>query len=344
MILRDYLYVDVDKVRAFLAQIDGGVFEESRETKKSNKNTGAGVKGIGLHERAWGTEESLSKSLGDALFPTLEESLEVHGIISDISNDLRDRNYWTSDGLRNCLPPGSIVRLSARGALFDARYVASTLAAFVASYEALRDMGLIPERALRPEVIRQHSKRNSAGGSLKKKPQSDSDPRRSNLELERMIVDFAPHVSEGDGATITPEYLRAIIKISRGMFTPGLHLNLMPTDDDNLTVSVRLKEGQAYLDSDAEMLFARYGVGVQEWTVVGVIGYYAEEHYVPMSSTTNLLRGLNQVHRAKTASYLNSYMGAIGSYGFVDMAQYPGFTIIPLAVYRSIAGPGTGTI
>lgn len=76
MILREFLYVDTDKVRALLAQLDDGIAEESLETERKEKRTTIGPRSAAQHLQGTGSESYTNKSLGDALFPTLEESLE----------------------------------------------------------------------------------------------------------------------------------------------------------------------------------------------------------------------------------------------------------------------------
>jgi hypothetical protein len=140
MVLREFLYVDTEKVRSMLAQIEGGIAEEARETERRDKRTEAGVKGVGLHQQSWGSEEYVSKSFGDLIFPTLEEALTVDGLLTDISEDVASEETWTSGRLATEHPAGSIVRVSAPGALFDARYVATVLAGFSAAWTGLMDL------------------------------------------------------------------------------------------------------------------------------------------------------------------------------------------------------------
>ena len=45
-ILRDYLYVDVDKVKSIAGQIETGVPEESRLTRKDDRRSTIGWKGV----------------------------------------------------------------------------------------------------------------------------------------------------------------------------------------------------------------------------------------------------------------------------------------------------------
>jgi hypothetical protein len=117
---------------------------------------------------------------------------------------------------------------------------------------------------------------------------------------------------------------------------PGLHLNLTPTDDERLGIGVRLQEGQQFLDSDVEIIFSRYGAGMQEWTVVGTIGYFADAADRIPPQNDGITDAEGNVVRGKTANYINSYLSFLGALGFADRLPYPGFSIVPLAVYRCI--------
>jgi hypothetical protein len=182
MVLREFLYVDTEKVRSMLAQMEGGIAEEARETERHDKKTEAGVKGVGLHQQSWGTEEYISKSFGDVIFPTLEEALTTDGLLSDISEDVASEEAWTSGRLADEHPAGSIVRISAPGALFDARYVASVFAGFSAAWTGLIDLGL-EEQPSRPV-------------SGKKPPRPQKQEALGVPNLEDVIHDFP---SDGRG-------------------------------------------------------------------------------------------------------------------------------------------------
>ena len=152
--LREFLYVDTEKVRSMLAELEGGIEEEIRKTERHDKRTEGGVRGIGLHQQSWGNEEYVNKSLGDAIFPALEDILAAEGLLVDISEQAKDVDVWNSGDLPNEHPPGSIVRVTAPGALFDARYVATVLGGFAASYTGLVDMGAMGSRPPEPPPTR----------------------------------------------------------------------------------------------------------------------------------------------------------------------------------------------
>ncbi|MFB4299714.1 hypothetical protein [Actinomadura sp. NTSP31] len=128
MFLREFLYVDTEKVRSTLAQIEGGIEEEERNTTKKEKRSEGGVRGFVGHYQNWGDERYVNKSLGDALFPVLEETLEAHGLLTDVSDRLADSTSWGSEEFRETFPPGSLVRITSPGSLFDSRFIASAMA------------------------------------------------------------------------------------------------------------------------------------------------------------------------------------------------------------------------
>ncbi|GGU59030.1 hypothetical protein FHX79_111598 [Streptomyces cavourensis] len=317
MILREFLYVDTDKVRAMLAQLDGGIAEESRETERKEKRTTLGPRVAGQYFQGAGSETYTNKSLGDALFPMLEEALESESLLRDVSDEVSNPQQWSSGDLKRGLTPGSLVRITALGSLFDTRYAASAFSAFGSVVMGLNDLGYMP--TVKP-AIQSKPKQGQHGRTPKQKPTDGP------AALEDSIPDF-PDIGGADGKT-----LRAFVRVSKGVFAPGLHVNLTPVE--GVLINSRLQEGRQYLDSESDILFARYGTERQEWTVVGSIGSYGtEETSLPSMEFHN---ADGTVNRAKFADSMNAQMRNLGRLGFIDLPQQPGFSLIPFAVYRSI--------
>ncbi|MFF6803533.1 hypothetical protein [Streptomyces sp. NPDC012616] len=323
MILREFLYVDTDKVRAMLAQLDGGIAEESRETERKEKRTTVGPRVAGQFFQGAGSETYTNKSLGDAIFPMLEEALESEQLLRDISEQASDPQEWTSGELKKRLPLGSLVRVTTMGSLFDTRYAAAAFAAFGSVIAGLEGIGALPSAGAPPKPGKGKQSRQQSNASRPRVPAGFQ-------ALEDAIPDF-PDIGGADGAA-----LRSFVRISKGVFAPGLHINLVPAD--GVLINSRLQEGRQYLDSEADILFARYGTEPQEWTIVGSIGSYGtEETRLPEMNFYNDDGSLN---RAKFADCMNAQMRNLGRLGFIDLPQHPGFSLIPLAVYRSIPRSG----
>ncbi|MFH9676153.1 hypothetical protein ACH4L5_28280 [Streptomyces sp. NPDC017405] len=317
MILREFLYVDTDKVRALLAQLDGGIAEESRETERKEKRTTVGPRSAAQHLQGTGSESYTNKSLGDALFPMLEEALEAELLLHDISDEASEENLWSTGELKAKYPPGSLVRITAPGSLFDTRYAASAFAAFGHVNVGLQGIGASPSN---------QAQRTAKTKSGQQNPKPAKKTEGGTGELEDAIPDF-PAIDGTDGNT-----LRSFVRIAKGVFTPGLHINLTPAN--GALVSARLQEGRQYLDTEAEILFARYGTERHEWTLVGSIGSYGtEETELPDMDFHNPDGSIN---RGEFAEAMNAQMRNLGRIGFIDLPQHPGFSLIPFAVYRSI--------
>ncbi|MFE0871881.1 DUF6414 family protein [Streptomyces rochei] len=322
MLIREFLYVDVEKVRSILAQVEGSVPETSSAAERNVRHGHADSRVTHAYESS--DESRIDKSLADSLFPSLEDSLNSEGLVRDITAEVREAEYWTSGSLRAENPPGSLVRLTAPGALFDARYVSASFAGLAASVTGFQgiDSGT-PAPATLPPAVRRRM--NKSQGKASKKHETSN-------ELEDRIPEFTFPGNED----FNSDNLRSMIKIARGLFTPGLHLNFFPAEGFDYSVSVRLNEGRQYLDSDPEILFARYGTHEQDWTLVGSIGHHADEASAIFDGAGSFTDDSGRVVRGRAAKFVNRFLGFMGASGFSDLPQYPGFSVVPLAVYRQI--------
>lgn len=329
MILREFLYVDTDKVRSIMAQLDEGIDEGETSTQSSEKKTSLGSVRLARHERGVGEETVTQRSLLDAIFPKFEEALESEGLLSDISEELQTPGYWPNE-LRSSYPPGSIVRITAPARLFDARYVAAIMAGVSAAVNGFTTFtGTTHDGANQNRA----EKRSAARTTPHKQPTTGPAPAES-LELEDRIMNFPNNSIEG----LTTDMLKAFIRLARGMFIPGLHLMLSPASLDSHIITCRLQEGMKYLESDPEVLFARYGVTDQLWTMVGTVGAYAPEDSTPFDTAATQ----KDWGRPQFIDMVNTFMRHIGSSGLADMPTFPGFSMIPFAVYRLIGSPVEG--
>lgn len=320
--LREFLYMDSAKVRALLGQLSEGVPEEARDTNRSAHSTGGGARGFAWHQADRTEETQVQRSLADSSFPELERILEAEKILVDLSDVLVNSRAWTESEWRNATPPGSLVRIALGGWLFDTRYVTQLLAGFGSVMAGAQGLGVIPGKP---------------GTRTQEKQGRAPEP-----QIEDTIPLFAA-VDDGQGQKIGREYLQSIVRISKGLFTPGLHLILMPDDTAEFAVTARLEEGRRYLDTSPEILFARYGIERQTWTLVGIIGHYPEDLGDSELVIQDIMDG-DQISRIRAAQSINAVMKRLGIQGFADLPRYPSFSVVPLAVYRTVnigSGPGT---
>ena len=173
-------------------------------------------------------------------------------------------------------------------------------------------------------------KAKKAGKTYKELP-GEADSPEGSIPLGDIRFDA------DDDSSISGEFLRGIVQVARGMFAPGLHLMLAPDAEDAGAITVRLQEGRQYLDSDSDVLFARYGVGAQDWTVVGTVGHHPLPD--PDMDNAKFLDGEGNIQRAEFGRYVNRLGTLLGNLGFTDLPQSPGFSLVPWAVYRTLGSP-----
>lgn len=120
------------------------------------------------------------------------------------------------------------------------------------------------------------------------------------------------------------------------MFAESVALLQQPIDGGAPTIATQLQEGRRYLDVEVGTLFSRYGLGAQEWTVVGTVGYHAAAHSADFRAVDLTVDGT--VSRAQTLTLINTFLRFTQTLGLSGGVQAPGFTLVPLAVYRRIPG------
>lgn len=325
MILREYLYVDSTVVRGVLAQLESGIAESETQTEQKRKATGGGIKGFAEHTQSWGGDITTAKSLGDALFPRLEDALESEGLLEDVSGHLSTPGAWESGAMRKAMTPGKIVRITAPGWLMDSRFIASILTSYAVVNRGLENMEIL-ERVTAPTVPPKVKAKQPGGANGYEELPGEAAALEGLIQLGHI----------GGASGLQGAFLRGIAQVMRGMFRPGLHLTLTPEGEGAGSVTLRLQEGRQYLDTDPDVLFARYGVGAQEWTVVGTVGHHALP--TPDLAQSSFMEG-ETIRRANFARYVTGLGTTLGNLGFADLAQEPDFSLVPWAVYRTIGKP-----
>lgn len=320
LFLREYLYVDIDKVKGLAGQLYDGVPERAINLKARQKSFELDMKLLRGGSSS-GKEQSIERNMSDTLFKDLEADLESLGLLADLSEYLTGDEAWANPEL--LVRPGKIVRVTAPGSLFHPSQLSEAIIGIVTAAHGLGEMGLADE-GQSPAVPPKAKTESQKKADRQAKQQEQKEP--------RFPEDFLHPGAVVPVLGIKREQLSGMIKVVRGVFGEGVHLHLRPRGAEGPTITARLESGRRFLDSSPEVLFSRYGLGQQEWTIVGVVGQLGE------NSTSNEFNNVtNQdetINRAKFVDLVKSLLGSAA--GLIDLPQAPGFSVVPLAVYRTI--------
>ncbi|GGL97443.1 DUF6414 family protein [Glutamicibacter protophormiae] len=317
MFLREYIYVDFDKVKGLASQLYDGVPEKATNISARQKQLGVDLKLFNARTQA-GSEDAVERNLGDSLFKDLETDLESLGLLVDKSEALQNLEAWESDPT---IYPGQIIRITAPGTLFHPNQMAEALVGVATAGQGLSEMGIRSEEE-KVNLSKAKGQQQKGGNRNHKPPMLEP----------RFPEDLLPTVETIPMLGIARGELSGIIKILRGVFGEGVHLHLRPAGKTGPAISARLEQGRQFLDSSPEVLFSRYGLHEQDWTLVGMIGQIgATETDSEISDVTD---ENGNIARARFVDVVSGFMDATS--GFVDLPQAPGFSVVPLAVYRGI--------
>jgi hypothetical protein len=322
MFLREYVYVDIDRVGGLAAQLYDGVPEKATNIVARQKRLEVDLKllkGGGESSR----EEQTERNLADSLFKDLETDLEALGLLRDLSEELASLESW--DDIESLVSAGQILRITAPGTLFHPAQMSDAIVGMATAAVGLSDLGIgedeiLPSSPVPPKAKTETQKR------------AERSARQTPAGEPRYPEDYLPSVLTVPLMNLDRKFLAGLIKVTRGVFSEGVHLQLRPTGVDGPAITARLEAGRRFLDSSPEVLFSRYGLGPQEWTAVGVVGQLGSR--ISPGEVDDVTNADGSVNRARFVDLVRHFLATTA--GFVDLPMAPGFSLIPLAVYRGI--------
>lgn len=125
--IRDYLYVDRERVGSLLAQFVGGLAEERSEEHSRSRRVGIGIKRVAEMSRDSGEKGGQKLALADLHVSQLEENAIALGMLDDHSEKMSRRKFWLRGKVRSLVRPGMLLRVTAPTQISD---VSSITAAF----------------------------------------------------------------------------------------------------------------------------------------------------------------------------------------------------------------------
>lgn len=360
--IRDFLYVDVDRIRGLLAQLEGGVVDQVVERWTASRRSGLAGRLFGIEaSRDWLKESDVEhqRTIDDALLAVFEEAAQQAGLLVDVPG-ISDADRWADGEIHRRVVPGQLLRVEGATQVVDPPHVREEMERTLAVLEGLARFQEANEPTPQPVVP------PSRGGHKTRK--TGAEEWTENVVVNRIEAMLGtPLVAVAAMAHMIERLLGGGIVVR--VFPCGMD------SPDNVLVGT-LADRSGFLRDDRATLFAKYGWSPSQWTVVSQIATVPRppekatsadgESSSDSEELSRLLGGASKPEadqtdtssgtdvtdeesgdddsspsRADIEQLAVSFMGVLAETGLTDVPRFPGLTMSPLAIYRDVATPFT---
>lgn len=117
--IRDYLFVDRQRIGSLLSQFSDGLPSDRSATQSRSARIRAGFPNIFDLDRHSDSSETQSLALADLHVSQLEEDAQAVGLLADVSELVAKRKNWLRGKVRRNLKPGMMLRITAATQISD---------------------------------------------------------------------------------------------------------------------------------------------------------------------------------------------------------------------------------
>lgn len=296
--VRDFIYLDVERLKSIVAQVEQGLTEQEVRTRGKTEEAGGeiagsilgAVKGSSNVRSLWENQQAETRSLHDFLYNRVEAALLEHDLIISLPQDL-DPDVDDRDSPGKALHPTAFVLARGRVSLNDYRHIRKLLENF-----------------------------NEIASFLSRAQSTDADPqvpKKKRSELQREAK---------ERLQIDKQYLKGLQLIIDVFYGDRIVIKMVPLQNDfnfrlvgNLTPSL--------LRDEIESITYKYGTSPEShWTMLAQIAAIPTKHRlksIPMLGGAEIERSFQELFDATRE--------------IERMAQsvvWPEVAVTPIAIYR----------
>jgi stalled ribosome alternative rescue factor ArfA len=311
--VKEFLYVDVDRTRSLLAQLQGGLVESLTSESASTTEGAAsasffGIGGSGGYSREARHQES--RSFQEMVFVAFEALADEQDLIANLGPEVRQVEAWDSGAVHRGLAAGQLVRITCDVQLLDGALFRQRLERFDKMVDGILALtgGVTPRNSTPKQRALMSSTAKAAlmGGvsSVQLSAMSDFVEAFVGESISfRALACGADHLAHGFGGTLL---------------------------------------GRAeYIQEERESLLSRYGTVASNWTCVMQVAAIPEEN-VEGEDESEVVEeedaAAGGIDRAGMESMVLSLLGLMENMGVMEGPRWPTISVTPLAIYRTIPG------
>ncbi|QUF07059.1 hypothetical protein KCV87_14055 [Actinosynnema pretiosum subsp. pretiosum] len=127
--IRDFLYVDLGRVRSLLSQLEEGLPEKVEQAREKFSKWDAGAKAVFSASKTSQESEKSSetRTFGDLHFSMFEDVAESVNILKDVTEETSTPDAWTRGEVSKIVDKYKIIRFSCPTRIMDMHHFANTL-------------------------------------------------------------------------------------------------------------------------------------------------------------------------------------------------------------------------
>jgi hypothetical protein len=307
--LIEFFYVDVDRVRSLLAQIQGGVVDSMTSESTHGYEAGAQATVFGIGGHGDFTRESRrgeSRSLQDLTFVAFEQVATDGGWIRELGSDFNDPAFWASGEAHEQLTPGTVIRITCDVQVLDG--------------------GLFRDR------VNRYRRMADALARLTTETQTAASTKQAKILMSR-----AREAIMGD-----EQKLQAMSDVVESFVGDSVSCRVLPCGPDHIQFgfSGALLGRREYMQEERENLFSRYGSLASSWTAVLQVAAVPkppnDDAPTGAISSLNLVSESGTINRAAVEGMAGSLLGVLEAIGLVEGPRWPTVSVTPLGIYRRV--------
>jgi hypothetical protein len=307
--VRDFIYLDVDRLKSILAQIDKGYIEQQASTRAQAKTGSAGaeaaipglVKLGGTGQLVWSQQATETRTLHDHIYAYVEERLKSERLILDL-NERLDEASWLDPDARATVASTAYVLVRGRMVFNDLERMRTVL----------REVN---------DIVRLVAK-----VSLPETPQL---PEPLNRAQRRQELRSAPRVSGSAQPEVISSDLQELLeKIFHTLMPARYVAKVFPfPSQPEARITASLDQTQWLRESPNGIIYKFGTAPSQQWTLFGQVASIPEP--VPDDSgPVWSLGGSLDVALAQVFRGMRELDRMAGS------VSYPEIAVTPIAIYR----------
>lgn len=295
--IRDFIYLDIERMRSIFAQLEKGLIESSTDEKGEDKRIHGkaatstlldvlGIKAEGMGEIFFKNKETETRSLHDHIYNHVEKRLKDEKSIIIIESDSEIKKKWENGHLNDKIPDTSFILVKGRVMLDDYDRFTKLAGNINDIMEALTFL------------------------------QGQFEAPFDNQDLECWERIMRKTLME-QGVLMNEKFIKSLVLVVNAFFLDRLVIKVFPYPK-NINLKLVGNLNRNFLRDSIESIIFKYGTApVSDWWIFGQISSIFPENYDPADS----IKDIKYKRMIKNLDTVNEILGHGEDFNSLDISD-----------------------